>query len=60
MPGDIAGLYLEVMNFAISGVLFKEQDKVAKPIYYISRTVLSVESRYPPVERLGLALVYAS
>lgn len=59
MPRDILGLYLGISDFAPSNVLFKEQDKVGKPIYYVSRT-LPIETRYLPVGKLSLALVYFS
>lgn len=58
--GDTLGLYLGVTDFAISGVLFKKQDKVEKLIYYISLTLQSAETRYPPIKHMGLDLSYAS
>lgn len=53
-------LYLCVTDFAINEVLFKEQEKVEKSIYYIGKTLLSTETSYLSIERLGLVLVYDS
>lgn len=56
MPGDTLELYLGVTKFSISGVMFKEQDKVEKSTYYISQTLQLAETRYLPIEWLGLLL----
>lgn len=37
--------------------LFKEDYKVEKQIYYVSKTLHSTETRYPPKEKLAFALV---
>ena len=54
--GDILGLYLGCSDFAISGVIFKEHEKVEKPIYYVSKTMTPAETRYSEIEKLALAL----
>lgn len=38
ISGDIINLYLGVLDFAISDIIFKEIDKVQKPIYWVSKT----------------------
>ena len=49
-------MFLSVSKHAVSMVLFRDQG-VQKPIYYISKTLVNVETRYLPLEKLALALV---
>lgn len=60
MSSDTVGMFLNITDFIIKGTLFKEMDKVEKPMYYISQTLLSAKTRYPPIEQLGITLVYIS
>ena len=50
-------LYLAVFPAAISAALVREEEKVQKPVYYVSRALHGVEERYPPMEKLAFALV---
>ena len=50
-------LYLAVSPVAIGVVLVKEEAKVQKPIYYISRVLRNVEIRYSKLEKLTYALL---
>ena len=52
-------MYLSISKHAISTVLLKDQ-RVQQPIYYISKTLVNVETRYLPLEKLVLALVHAT
>ena len=54
-------LYLASNNQAI-GVLIAQEDNhgVEQPIYYVSRALKDVETRYSGVARSCLALIYAS
>ena len=52
-------MYLSVFEHAISIVLLRDQG-VQKPIYYISKTLVDIETRYLPLEKLALALVHAT
>ena len=45
---------------AISVALFREEEKVQKPMYYASRALRGAEERYPPMEKLAFALVTAA
>ena len=56
-PGEELFLYLAVSPAAISAALFREEEKVQKPVYYASRALRGVEERYPPMEKLVFALV---
>ena len=57
-PGEELYIYLSVSEHAMSVVLLRDQG-VQQPIYYISKTLVNVETRYLPLEKLVLALVHA-
>ena len=44
----------------MNAVLLKDQGRIQKPIYYISKMLVDVETRYLPLEKLALALVHAT
>ena len=44
---------------AISAALVREEKKVQKLVYYVSRALRGVKERYPPMEKLAFALVTA-
>ncbi|KAK3004199.1 hypothetical protein RJ639_018605 [Escallonia herrerae] len=56
-PREDLFLYLSVTEVAVSSVLVKEGDGVQKPIYYVSKVLQDVETRYPKIDRIALALV---
>jgi hypothetical protein len=45
---------------AISAVLLTEREGQQCPVYFISRAMRDFETRYPAMEKLALALVYAA
>ena len=51
-------MYLYVSKHAISAVLLRDQG-MQQPIYYVSITLVDVETRYLPLEKLVLTLVHA-
>ena len=53
-------LYLAVSEYAISEALIREEEKVQWPVYYISKRLIDVETRYPETEKLALGLIIAS
>ena len=57
--GEDLFMYLSVSNHAVSVVLLRDQ-KVQHPIYYISKTLVDVKTRYLPLEKLVLALVHTT
>ena len=59
-PGEELFLYLVVSIAAISAALIREEEKVQKPVYYVSRVLCGAEERYPPMEKLAFALVTAA
>ncbi|KAL0416159.1 UNVERIFIED_CONTAM: Ribonuclease HI [Sesamum latifolium] len=57
VPGDTLYLYLSSTSQAISSVLVREEESNQTPIYYVSKVLNRVESHYPPIEKMALALV---
>ncbi|KAI5352126.1 hypothetical protein L3X38_005017 [Prunus dulcis] len=59
LPGEILSLYLSVSSTAVSSVLIRIPEKAELPIFYVSKALQNAELRYPPLEQLALALVWA-
>ena len=57
MLGEELYLYLAVTPHTVSSVLVREEDKVQKPVYYVSWALRGAEERYLPMEKLAFALV---
>ncbi|XP_021985131.1 uncharacterized protein LOC110881062 [Helianthus annuus] len=60
VPGEDLLLYLSASKTTISAVMMVEREGKQIPIYFISRTLKGPEERYMPLEKLALALVFAS
>ncbi|KAK9049882.1 hypothetical protein SSX86_031149 [Deinandra increscens subsp. villosa] len=58
--GECLYMYIATSEGAVSAVLLAERNKVQIPIYYVSKVLKEYEGRYPPLERLVLALVVAT
>ena len=58
-PREDLFMYLSVFEHAISVVLLRDQG-VQQPMYYVSKTLVDIETRYLPLEKLVLALVHAT
>ena len=58
-PGEDLFIYLSVFDHAVSAVLLRDQG-VQQLVYYISKTLVDIETRYLPLEKLVLALVHAT
>ncbi|KAK3029305.1 hypothetical protein RJ639_040141 [Escallonia herrerae] len=56
-PGEDLFLYLSITEVAVSAVLVREGDGVQKPIYCVSKVLQDVETRYPKIDRIVLALI---
>ena len=54
---ELLFLYIAVSATAMSGVLIREERGEQKPIFYISKTLLDAESRYPLMEKLVCTVV---
>ncbi|KAK3008782.1 hypothetical protein RJ639_014526 [Escallonia herrerae] len=59
-PGEDLLLYLSVTEVAVSTVLIREEDGVQKPIYYVSKVLQDVETRYPKIDKIALALIISA
>ncbi|XP_064997182.1 uncharacterized protein LOC135632503 [Musa acuminata AAA Group] len=59
-PGEKLGLYLAASPHAVSSVLTRESSGQQLPIYYVSHVLSRPEERYPPIEKLTLALVLSA
>ena len=56
--GEDLYMYLAVSNQAVSVVLLKTRDGAQWLVYYISKTLVDVETQYLSLEKLALALVH--
>ncbi|KAK3043551.1 hypothetical protein RJ639_002130 [Escallonia herrerae] len=59
-PGEDLSIYLSVTEVAVSTVLIREEDGIQKPIYYISKVLQDVETRYPKIDKIALALIISA
>ncbi|XP_064941035.1 uncharacterized protein LOC135594623 [Musa acuminata AAA Group] len=59
-PGERLSLYLAASQHAVSSVLVKENSGDQLPVYYVSHMLSGPEGRYPPIEKLALALVLSA
>jgi hypothetical protein len=59
-PGESLTLYIATSDIAISAMLMVERNKAHVPVYFIGRTLNALKTRYAGVEKLTLALVFAS
>lgn len=53
-------VYLVISKVAVSAVLVREDKGTQSPIYYISKTLIQAEMRYPYLEKLALDVVITS
>ena len=58
-PREDLFIYLSVSEHALSAVLLRDQ-RVQQLGYYVSKTLVDVETRYLPLEKLVLALVHTT
>ena len=57
--GDELILYLSISPTAVNVVLIQDEHKVQKLIYYVSKVLMGVETRYLKIEKLVYALLIA-
>ncbi|KAK3012500.1 hypothetical protein RJ639_008524 [Escallonia herrerae] len=60
VTGEDVFLYLSISEVAVSTVLIREEEGKQRPIYYISKVLQDVETRYPQIEKVALALVISA
>ena len=59
-PGESLYIYPAVSNEAVSSVLVREEDKVQKPVYYVSKRLAGAKICYTPTKKLAYALVISA
>ena len=59
-PGEKLGLYLAASQHAVSSVLVKEDSGEQLLVDYASHILAGLEERYPPREKLALALMLSA
>ena len=52
--------YIVVASHAVSLVLVRDENRVKRPIYYMSKSLHEVDIRYLPLEKAILAIVHAT
>ncbi|XP_019190616.1 PREDICTED: uncharacterized protein LOC109185074 [Ipomoea nil] len=57
--GEPLFLYLAASQKAVSSVLVREEERAQHPVYYVSRSLKAVETRYTALEKIVYALVIA-
>ena len=60
IEGEKLYIYLAISEETVSAALIREEEKVQWPVYYVSKRLLDVETRYPELEKLALSLMVAS
>nr|GEU91477.1 putative reverse transcriptase domain, ribonuclease H-like domain protein [Tanacetum cinerariifolium] len=58
--GETLTMYLATSEEIVSAVLMAKRGKKQIPVYFVSRTLHGAELKYPELEKLILALVYAA
>ena len=53
-------LYLAVSTIVVSAALIREEQRVQRPVYYVSQAFYGVEAKYPCMEKITFALIVAS
>ena len=52
--------YLAVIDYAISLVLVRNESEVQRFVYYVSKSLHEVETRYLPPEKVVLAIIHVT
>ncbi|GJT36282.1 reverse transcriptase domain-containing protein [Tanacetum coccineum] len=58
--GETLTMYLTTSEENVSAILMAERGKKQIPVYFVSRTLHGAELKYPELEKLILAFVYAA
>ena len=56
---EVPYAYIVVTDHAVSLVLLKTENRVQKPVYYVSKSLQVAETCYLPLEKTVLAIIYA-
>ena len=58
--GEELLLYIAASDKVVSAALVKEVNREQKPVYFVSHVLRDAETRYPPLEKMALALITAA
>ena len=58
--GEELIVYLFVSPTVVSAMLIRDEDKVQKPVYYVSKVLMGAETRYLKIEKPSYALLIAA
>lgn len=53
-------IYLAMSEHAISAALLRQENGTQLPVYYVSKSLVNVETRYPAMEKLVYTLIFNS
>ena len=56
---EVLFAYIAVAPHAVSLVLIRDDNRIQRPMYYISKSLHEAEVRYLPLEKVILAIVHA-
>ena len=59
-PKEDLYMYLVISDHVLSSLLLKHPEGIQRPMYHLSKTLVDVETRYFPLEKMALALVHAT
>ncbi|KAK3037168.1 hypothetical protein RJ639_031055 [Escallonia herrerae] len=60
VTGENLFLYMLISEVAVGTVLIQEEEGKQRPVYYISKVLQDVETRYPRIDKVALALVISA
>ena len=58
--GEELFVYLSISPLTVSVVLIREENRVQKPVYYVSKVLMGAENRYVKIEKIAYALLIAA
>jgi len=60
VPGTPIRLYFAITDRTISSIILQDQDKVQKSVYFVSKVLQGLETRYQAIEKVALAVVFTA
>ncbi|KAK3003655.1 hypothetical protein RJ639_018697 [Escallonia herrerae] len=60
VTGEDSFLYLSISEVVVSTVLLWEEEGKQRPVYYVSKVLQDMETRYPRIDKVALALVISA
>lgn len=57
---EVLYMYLAMFYHTVSSVLFRQHGGIQRFVYYLSKTLVDAKTRYLPLDKMALALVYVT